>query len=217
MRSNPILARSSSVLGALAALGAVVVIWAARLTVDGTVYVSELGSPALPTAEAFNAALLVLAAGGVLAGLGALGQRSTARLLGRWSIAASLITSGVAFLVASRVTCTAGCPVPFTEGATAQDLVHVVTAVIGFAAAAWAMLQTAFGEGPRPLRLLSRFAAVAVAAVAAAGGILSVLQFRTDIGAALEFTAMSIAVLWLSGFALSNAARPLRVDAELAA
>ncbi len=210
MRSFPILTRGSSVLGAVAALGAVAVIWAARLTVEGTVYVSELGSPAMPTAEAFNAALLVLAAGGVLAGLGALGQRSAARWLGRWSIAASLVTSGLAFLVASRVPCTAGCPVPFTEGATAQDLVHVVTAVIGFAAAAWAMLQTAFGDGPRALRMLSRCAAIAVALIAAVGGLLSVLQFRTDIGATMEFTAMSVAVLWLAGFALSNAARPHR-------
>ncbi len=195
-------------LAAVAALASLTVIWWARMSLwPRTVYVSELGSPALPTADAFNSALLLLAVGGLLGGLSGRGLRSPLRVLGAWTVTASLVTAGLMFAFASRVTCTPGCPVPFTPFSTLQDLLHTAAAVIGFAAASWAMLQVAWADPLRGIRLYSRTTAVVVAVVATTGGMFSILRFRTDIGGMLELIATSFAVLWLAVFAASRAAR----------
>ncbi len=213
-------------------------IWVARLLLDRDVYVSQLGAPSEPTAAVFNAALLALGIGGVLVAAASRRSIKPARACGRacrpvpgpagggaggdaggragrgrgpvgtWSVSATLVFAGAAFVVASRVTCTDGCPVPLTAGSTVQDLVHVSAAAAGFAAAAWAMLQVgwSWGQGrlggvPTGVRWASRVAAAAVALCSAAGGLMSVAAYRTDVGALLEFAAMSIAVLWLVVFA----------------
>lgn len=176
---------------------ALAVIWASRLSVGRSVYVSELGSGAFPTTDAFNAALLLLGLGGAGAAVAVLGERSTVPVLRAGSVTTSLAVSAVCFAVASRVTCTPGCPVPFSDGATTQDVVHVAVAVLGFAAAVWAMLQTATGALPRAARRGATIAAALVAVTAAAGGLLSVAGVRVDVGADLELTATTIAVLWL--------------------
>jgi hypothetical protein len=195
-------------LAAVAALASLAVIWWARMSLwPRTVYVSELGSPVLPTADAFNSALLLLAVGGLLGGLSGRGLRSTVRILGAWTVTASLVTAGAMFAFASRVTCTPGCPVPFTPTSTVQDLLHTTAAVVGFAAASWAMLQVAWADPLRGIRLYSRATAVTVAVVAATGGMLSILRFRTDIGGMLELIATSFAVLWLAVFSASRALR----------
>lgn len=195
-------------LAALAALASLTAIWWARMSLwPRTVYVSELGSPVLPTADAFNSALLLLALGGLLGGLSARGLRSPVRLLGAWTVTASLVAAGLMFAFASRVTCTPGCPVPFTPTSTLQDLLHTTAAVVGFAAASWAMLQVAWADPLRGIRLYSRTTAVVVAVVAATGGMFSILRFRTDIGGMLELIATSFAVLWLAVFAASRAVR----------
>jgi len=56
------------------------------------------------------------------------------------------------------------------------------------------------GRDPAGMRWVSRVAA-AVALCSAAGGLLSVAAYRTDIGALLEFAAMSTGGLWLALFA----------------
>ncbi|MEJ5945323.1 DUF998 domain-containing protein [Pseudokineococcus basanitobsidens] len=190
--------RAAAGLGALTALAALAVLWVARLQVDGEgVYVSQLGADGMPTAAAFNTALLALAVGGGLVAWSVRGHRACEPLLRTWSTSATLAAACLAFAAASRVTCTAGCPVPLTTGATAQDLVHTSSAVVGFGAAAWAMLQVGWSACSRALRRASRGAAAAVGGAAAAGGLLSVAGLGTDVGAALEHLATTVAVLWL--------------------
>ncbi|MEZ0492206.1 DUF998 domain-containing protein [Kineococcus sp. TBRC 1896] len=188
-------------IGAAAALSALAVIWGLRSSTGADVYVSQLGAEGQGTAPAFNGALLLLAAGGLLVARGCRDHRNRVALLGAWSVTTTLTTASAAFAVASQVTCTAGCPVPLTPGAGLQDLIHVVVAVVGFGAAAWAMLQVCCSAVPRGVRLASGAAALAVASVAAAGGLLSVFGVATDVGALLEFSAMTVAVLWLAGYA----------------
>ena len=194
--------------GAAAALVALGVVWAARLSVGRPVYVSELGSGAHPTTAAFAAALLLLAGGGAAAALAARGERATAAVLRAGSVTASLATSSVAFVVAAGVPCSPGCPVPFTSGSTAQDAVHVTAAVLGFAAAVWAMLQAVTAAPSRAVRRVSVVAAVLVAVAAAAGGLLSLLGVDTDLGAQLELLATTVAVGWLVVHAASAAVPP---------
>lgn len=205
--AGDLLRGGAGALGALAVLVALAVIWAVRTTLPRTLYVSELGSPSLPTADAFNSALLLLGIGAALAGIGCLGAPRAVGLLGLGTVSASLITAGVAFGIASQLTCTPGCPVPLTAGSTPQDLLHTGAAVVGFGAGTWAMLQVSWSDPRRRLRVWSRCAAVAVGLIASLGGILSVLQYRTDIGGTLEFVAMSIAVLWLVAYSASTVRR----------
>jgi len=213
--------RVAAVVGALAVLAALVTIWAARATVGESVYVSQLGAPGMPTAAIFNAALLLLATGGALTALALRGARADVRLLSAWTVSSSLAASAGAFAVASRVTCTPGCPVPLTAGASAQDLVHVVAAVVGFATAGWAMLQVAGGAGVargaggpsmRRVRWGSGITAAAVVLVASVGGLLSIAGVGTDVGANLEFVAMTLAVLWLVAIAGARAVAPVEDD-----
>jgi len=230
--SSGVAVRGGALVGGGLALVALSAIWVARVLLDRDVYVSQLGAPSEPTAAVFNTALLVLGIGGVLvagashlsaparasgpasgpapgaargrAGGDAGGRTGMARrAVGAWSVSATLGLAGAAFVVASRVTCTDGCPVPLTAGSTVQDLVHVSAAAAGFAAAAWAMLQVGWSRGrvPAGVRRVSRVAAVGVAQCSASGGLLSVAAYRTDVGALLEFAAMSIGVLWLVCFA----------------
>jgi len=202
--------RVAGPVGAVLALAALAVVWAARLSIPDAVYVSQLGTPSLPTADAFNAALLLLAVGAGFVAVAVRGTRATSRVLGAWSASVTLAAAGAAFAVASRVTCTDGCPVPLTPGATFQDLVHVTAAVLGFAGAAWAMLQVGWSDASRAVRLGSRVAAAGVAATAAAGGALSLLAFHTDVGAALELAATTVGILWLAALGLPGHRRTAR-------
>jgi len=92
--------------GTVAVLGGLTVIWAARLTVDHPVYVSELGAQGSPTSAVFAVALLLIAAGGFSIALASGHVRSSVRWLDRWAPAASLGFAGLCFVIASQVTCT---------------------------------------------------------------------------------------------------------------
>jgi len=182
---------------------ALVVIWAARLTVDRPVYVSELGADGEPTAGWFEFALLCVVGGGGAIAWAGRGIRSGARFIGRWSPSVSLAVAAGFFFVASQVPCTAGCPLPVGDTFTGQDFVHTLAAVAAFAAACVAMLQASFARGRRLLRRLSMVAGVSVALIAATGGILSLLRFGTDVGSVLELVATTIAIGWLVVYGLS--------------
>lgn len=114
-------------------------------------------------------------------------------------------TAGLAFVVASQVPCSYGCPLPLTELAGVQDLLHVTAAVIGFAAAAAAMIFTAVCRGP--LQKTSIVVGVLVALTSGTGALLSLLGTRTDIGSTWEFVAMTFAAAWLCVFAVAIARR----------
>ncbi|WP_209559815.1 DUF998 domain-containing protein [Frigoribacterium sp. PvP032] len=182
---------------------ALVLIWVARSRVDRPVYVSELGADGEPTAALFEAALLLVVAGGLLVAWAARGlragrgMRAAGRLLGAWTVSTSIATASGLFLVASQVPCTAGCPLPVGATFTVQDLVHTTSAVLAFTAACVAMLQASFVAGRRRLRVLSMLSGVSVALIAAAGGLLSLLRVGTDVGGVLELVATTIAIGWL--------------------
>lgn len=186
---------------------ALTIIWSARLATDRTLYVSGLGADGEPTAAAFELALLLLVAGGFAVAWAARGLRSTVPWLSAWSPSLSVASASSLFLLASQVPCTSGCPLPVGPTFTWQDLIHTTAAVLAFAFAAVAMLQASFVEGRPVLRLLSLGAGVSTAVIAAGGGILSLLQYRTDIGSILELVATTIGMGWLMilGFATAHA------------
>jgi hypothetical protein len=106
------------------------------------------------------------------------------------------------FLVASQVTCTAGCPVPYGPRFTWPDFIHTTSAVIAFAAAVFTILQCAFAVGHRALRIFSLIAAISVAVIAGAGGLMSLLDFYATVGSRLEFVATTIGLAWILVFGL---------------
>ena len=195
--------RNSRILAALgigAVVAALVIIWVARLTIPRDLYVSELGAQGMPTARAFQVALVLIVIGGVAIGWAGRRIRSRPRILNLWSPSMSLFVSCAFFLVASQVTCTAGCPVPYGPLFTWPDFIHTTAAVIAFAAAVFTILQCAFAVGHRALRMFSLAAAVFVAVIAGAGGLMSLLDFYANVGSRLEFIATTIGLGWIVVF-----------------
>jgi hypothetical protein len=128
--------------------------------------------------------------------------RSRPRILNLWAPSTSLFVSCGFFLIASQVTCTAGCPVPYGPLFTWPDFIHTTAAVIAFAAAVFTILQCAFAVGHRALRIFSLAAAILVAVIAGAGGLMSLFDFYATIGSRLEFIATTIGLAWISVFGL---------------
>ena len=122
--------RFLAAIGILAVLAALLIIWAARLTVTRDLYVSELGAAGEPTARWFQVALVLIVIGGVAIGWVGRGIRSRPRILNLWSPSMTLFVSCGFFLIASQVTCTAGCPVPYGPRFTWPDFIHTTSAVI---------------------------------------------------------------------------------------
>ena len=210
---QPLNRRSAELVGPLVGsvlvLLALVIIWVARVSQGRDLYVSELGAAGQPTARWFEGALLLIVAGGSLIAYAARGIRSRLPILAIWAPAVSLWIGCGFFLVASQVTCTTGCPLPVGVSFTWQDLIHTVVAVLAFAAACFGMLQVSFAAGHRSLARFSLGAAVAVAVIAGAGGILSLARFQAEFGSRLELAATTIALGWLLTLGLVTALRPV--------
>jgi len=203
------LSRATLIIGSLAALAGVALIWADKASIPRPVYVSELGAQGMRTATGFAVALMLIAGGGVL--IAVVGRHPHARLpvLGTWSVAVTIALSSVCFIVASQVSCTAGCPVPLVgPGATFQDLVHTVSAVLGFAAGCLAMLQVGFAGRRSRIAQFSAGACCLVAVITIVGGMLSIFHTATDVGGMLEFIGTTVAVGWLACYGLWLAWRP---------
>lgn len=209
--------------GAIAITGAVVVlvalgmIWVARSEVPGNVYVSELGAVGAPTARMFEIALLLVVTGGSLIAFGGRHIRSRLPMLRAWTPAVSLWIASGFFLVASQVTCTSGCPLPYGPSFTWQDFEHTSCAVLAFTAACWAMLQASFADDHRILAAFSLAMGGSVGAIAATGGILSLLQVATDLGSRLELVATTLAIAWVAMFGIVTGVRRVRSSPELPA
>lgn len=187
----------AALLGCACVALALGIILVARSTMLREAYVSELGATGEPTERWFQAALLLVVAGGIAIGWAGRGIRSSAWIIGAWTPALSLWVGCAFFFLASQVTCTPGCPLPIGPSFTWQDFGHTAAAVLAFSAACVAMLQAAFAIGHRMLRRTSLASGVAVGVIAAAGGILSLARFGTNIGSALELVATVIALGWL--------------------
>jgi hypothetical protein len=186
-----------TVFGSVCVLAALIIIWMARLSVSRDLYVSELGARSQPTARWFEAALLLIVLGGSLVAYAGRGIRSRLPILRAWTPAISLWIGCAFFLVASQVPCTTGCPLPMGASFDWEDFVHTLVAVLAFAAACWAMLQTSFARGHRALAGISLAGGIAVAIIAGTGGILSLAHFQADFGSRLELVATTIALGWL--------------------
>jgi hypothetical protein len=194
--------RALAVIGIACVLAALLIIWLARLSIPRDLYVSELGAQGMPTAQAFQVALVLIVIGGVAIGWVGRGIRSRPRILNLWAPSTTLFVSCGFFLIASQVTCTAGCPVPYGPGFTWPDFVHTTSAVVAFAAAVMTILQCAFAVGHPALRVFSLVAAVAVAVIAGAGGLMSLLDWYATLGSRLEFVATTIGLAWILVFGL---------------
>ena len=184
-------------LGSALVVVALLIIWLARLSIPRAMYVSELGAQGEKTAGWFELALLLIVVAGVLIGWSARRLRSSLRILSFWTPAISLWIGSSFFLVASQVTCTLTCPIPYGPEFTWQDFIHTNCAVLAFAFACLAMLQCAFAAGHKALRVFSMTACILVALIAGLGGILSLAHFATDFGSACELVATTIALAWL--------------------
>jgi hypothetical protein len=197
-------------IGTLCVIGGLTVIWAARLTVSYPVYVSELGAQGAPTAGPFAVALLLIAAGGFSIALASGHVRSSVRLLDRWAPAISLGFAAICFVLASQITCSAYCPVPIIDPrSTAQDLIHTVSAVVGFAAACFAMLQVGFSRRLPVVSRLSLASCCAVAVITIVGGLLAIVRVGSDVGAWLELIGTTVAVAWIAVYAVALSRIPL--------
>ena len=198
---------AAAVVGCLLVAAALAIIWAARLTVTRDLYVSELGAQGEPTAVWFEAALLLIVAGGSAIGWAGRRVRSSVSILRAWTPAISLWIGCAFFLFASQVTCTSGCPLPYGNTFTWQDFLHTLAAVLAFAAACWAMLQTSFAREHKLLAGLSLATGILVAVIAATGGLFSLFRFQAAFGSRLEFVATTIAIGWLIVFGVVTAVR----------
>ena len=198
---------AAAVIGCVSVTAALVIIWAARLTVPRDLYVSELGAAGEPTADWFRLALLLIVVGGSLIAWAGRRIRSTAPVLRLWAPAVSLWIGCSFFLFASQVTCTSGCPLPYGPTFNLQDFLHTLAAVLAFAFACWAMLQASFARGHKVLARLSLIASLSVAVIAGTGGLFSLFKFQQNFGSRLEFIATTIAIAWLVMFGVVLAVR----------
>lgn len=207
----------ASLLGAALVAAALVLIFVARADYGGaSVYVSELGATGAPTARMFEVALLLIVVGGSLVAFAGKDIRSRLRLLALWAPAVSIWIACGFFLVASQVTCRLGCPLPTLSPFDAQDFTHITCAVIAFLAACWAMLQSAFAHDHRVLSRFSLTMAIAVGVISGLGGILSLAQFDTEIGANAELTATTLAIGWVVAYGIVIAAGRIRTQRRAA-
>jgi hypothetical protein len=208
----------ASLAGAALIGTALVLIWVSRVQFGGTdVYVSELGATGAATAHQFEVALLLVVAGGALVAFAGKGVRSRIRVLAIWTPAVSIWIACGFFLAASQVTCQAGCPLPTFSPFDWQDLTHITCAVLAFAAACVAMLQTAFAVDHRHLARFSLTIAIAVAVISGLGGILSLARFDTALGGYAEFTATTLAIAWVVVYGIAIVVDRGRVQRERAA
>lgn len=191
-------------IGGAAAFLSAVLIWLSRLWDPTVHYVSQLGATGVPTAPVFNTALLLLGIAAVLVDRAVL-HRPDVYVVG-WPIAATLVVCGACFALASVVTCSPGCPVPFTPGALPQDLIHISAAVLGFALAIVAMAQVSLLRRRPWMRAASLATLIAVGVTSFTGAMLALFRGDTVLGGNLEFTAATLAIAWFGVFGLQVAA-----------
>lgn len=199
------ISRIVALVGAVALAVALVLLWRARFSIGGDVYVSELGAPGMPTARVFEGVLLLIASGGALIAWAGRGIRSRARVFRWWPPSLSLALASAFFLIDSQVTCTYSCPLPVGPTFTLQNFVHTFAAVLAFAFASWAIMQCAFAVGHRALTRMSAIAAIAVAAASTAGGLMSLFQVNALLGSRFEWVATTVGLAWIVVFGASLA------------
>ena len=76
-------------------------------------------------------------------------------------------------------------------------------AVLGFAAACYAMLQVAFSRRRPRIARFSLVSSIAVGVISGAGGLLALVHVAVDFGSWLEFAGMTVAIAWLATYGLA--------------
>lgn len=180
-------------LGASALVTSLTTIWLIRLGTDVDIYVSGFGATGRSTALVFNTALAGVGAGGLLIAIAS--RRIHAPSAALAAFAWCLGFASLSFVAASRITCTLGCPIPFTADASWQDAVHVGLACLGFGLAIIAILIS--GKLGAEFRRLVWPTVIGVAIPAATGGFLSLLGVALGLGGWLELVATTVALSWL--------------------
>jgi hypothetical protein len=111
-------------------------------------------------------------------------------------------------MVSSSVRCTAGCPLPPFEQATADDLVHAGASIIAVGLVALAMLLLALGDSQ--LRSMSRLWFAVTAPVIAILGILLLAVGRSTATAVTERVGLTAVLGWLIAVSVkASVAAPL--------
>jgi Protein of unknown function (DUF998) len=158
-------------------------------------YVSEGGVAGAGHSTVYRIGIAALAVSIGLLGL-AVNQQPAQPRIARWPAVAwmCLVIAAGLGLVSSRVSCTAGCPLPPYQRTTFQDLVHAATSVGAVGLVALAMLVIAVVFPPGALRSAARVAtvvsmplliALAVAILAAGAGTLTGVLERISLVAVL--------------------------------
>lgn len=171
-------------------------------------YVSEGGVAGAGHSTVYRIGIAALAVSIGLLGLAVNQQRARPRIA-RWPAVAwmGLIVAAGLGLVSSRVSCTAGCPLPPYQRTTFQDLVHAVASVgaVGFVALAMLVIAIVFPSGA--LRSAARVAtvvsmplliALAVAILAVGAGTLTGVLERISLVAVLT-SVIGTALIIASG------------------
>nr|WP_246382716.1 DUF998 domain-containing protein [Micromonospora jinlongensis] len=154
-----------------------------------TGYVSEAGIAGSGHATTYRIGILALAAALLLVG--------AALPPGVWAAPALLATGAVFTAVSGAVTCSAGCPLPPFERATAADLVHGGTSIAATASVVLAMVTLAVSGPAGPvLRRLAGLAAAVSLPLCAAVGLAMLVLGRGAVVGVLERLVLAVAVLW---------------------
>lgn len=154
-----------------------------------TGYVSEAGIAGSGHATTYRIGILALAAALLLVG--------AALPPGVWAAPALLATGAVFSAVSGAVTCSAGCPLPPFERATAADLVHGGTSIAATASVVLAMVTLAVSGPAGPvLRRLAGMAAVVALPLCATVGLAMLVLGRGPVVGVLERLVLAVAVLW---------------------
>ncbi|WP_433553139.1 DUF998 domain-containing protein [Micromonospora zamorensis] len=154
-----------------------------------TGYVSEAGIAGSGHDTTYRIGILALAAALLLVGV--------ALPPGVWAAPALLATGAVFTAVSGAVTCSAGCPLPPFERATAADLVHGGTSIAATASVVLAMVTLAVSGPAGPvLRRLAGLAAAVALPLCAAVGLAMLVVGRGAVVGVLERLVLAVAVLW---------------------
>ncbi|GGO30998.1 DUF998 domain-containing protein [Micromonospora parathelypteridis] len=154
-----------------------------------TGYVSEAGIAGSGHAATYRIGVLALAGALLLVG--------AALPPGVWAAPALLATGAVFTAVSGAVTCSAGCPLPPFERATAADLVHGGASIAATAAVVFAMITlTVSGPAGPAVRWLARVAAAVALPLCATVGLAMLVVGRGTVVGVLERLILALAVVW---------------------
>jgi hypothetical protein len=169
-------------------------------------YVSEAGAPDARLAAIYRTGVLLLALTliliGTAAGWSERVRLGTVGLGGAGLVGVCLVVAGGVALVSSRVSCTAGCPLPPYAHTTAQDLLHAGSSMAAIGLTTLAMLITALASTHRTRARIARVSFAISAPLLAALAIALLAIGRSTATAVLERAALLAVLGWVVAYAV---------------